>query len=249
MPSSGRSLLPEPLVSRTATLLLSPPYRSLVPLAEIRDRPRLGAVALLRDLGILTESIPRAGWTIRGAPWVPVVVELRHVHRVPAAELSHAVLVSDGNAPPSPAAVLAALGRRPPPTPEQLGRWLATRIGQSDLAVVLAAAIGFRRSVRYPVHERTVRRTLARHGLPRRLAWTRLGDLTRLSRSAGNALQFGGEARLALWLRRLGGVSIGTWRRQPGWEWLAEGFVRRWLPARPEPLSRAGARAGTHWSV
>jgi hypothetical protein len=209
-------------------LLLSPPYRRMVPLDSVLRPPRLGSVVLLRDLGLLAAAMPETGLEIRGAPWVPVVLELRPGQRLGPGSAPVAVVFTDGEGPPPPEALLSALARRPPPSAEMLGQWLANRVGRPELAQLLVAAVGFRRTIRSPMHERAVRRGLARNQLPRRLDWTRLGELSAVAGMEGEAAaRFGGEARLALWVRRLAGVSVATWRRRPGWEWLAERFVRR----------------------
>ena len=221
-------------MSPTATLLLSPPYRSLVPLAEMPGPPRLGTVALLRWSGGPDEVIVSIPADLDAAPWVPLVVEVRADQRLTSLVAAPvAVILSCGAGPPAPTAILSALSRRTGPSPEQLGAWLAGRLGQPALGDILAAATGYGRSLRHPVHDRAVRRALGRHGLPRRLEWTRLGDLTRYQARTGEAAaRLGGEERLAYWLARLVGVSIRTWRRHPGWEWLAERFVRRRLCSR-----------------
>ncbi len=222
-------------------LLLSPPYRTMVPLQPMLRPPRLGSVALLRDLDLLAALPPGLGGPLPLPPWVPVVVEIQPGQRLGPGPAPVAVVLTDGDGPPTPGALLAAVARRPPPSAETLGGWLANRIGRPDLAELLVAAIGFRRTIRSPMHERAVRRGLTRHRLPRRLDWTRLGELSGVAGNRGDAAaRFGGEARLAVWVRRLAGVSVATWRRRPGWEWLAERFVRRSMPAcqvrgRPQP--------------
>jgi hypothetical protein len=183
------------------------------------------------------------------APWVPLVVEVRADQRLTSlVPPPVAVILSRGTGLPAPAAILMALSRRTGPSPEQLGAWLAGRLGLPALAEVLAAATGYGRILQQPVHDRAVRRALGRHGLPRRLEWTRLGDLVRQPGGTGAAAaRLGGEERLAYWLARLAGVSIRTWQRHLAWEWLAERFVRCRLPVRTAPIRRAGATAGMRW--
>ncbi len=232
--------------------ILAPPYRTLAPFVS-PDQVPSGSIALISGMSELGEFQEMVAETVRLLPWVALSATVRRQESTGYYELaaqsmrassgiSVALVIQVPGLPPTPAEVLEAVARRRALSGEQLGRWTANRLGRPDLVPALGGAMGSGLPLVYPVSPHRVRRELEANGLPPVALWRRLGELAREERRewAGQALRRQPRERVDLVTRGLketAGVSFRTWRQRPGWEWLVERALRRWVPRMTTPTS------------
>lgn len=178
----------------------------------------------------------------REAPWIPLAVCTSRAARTGLEARLSAPSQSSGLVPafivpatgthPLIAEILHAVANRPPPSVLDLATWLARRIGRSDLFPILHLAMNPTRRSRDPAEDRSLRRLLAREGLPTPLCLTRLALLARVNRLGRPLGAVAADLGLATrqvraWLARLAGCEADRWLALPGWEWVLEEAVRR----------------------
>jgi len=232
--------------------ILAPPYRVLAPF-ESPERVPSGSIALISGMSELGEFQEVVAETVRLLPWVALAASVRRHESTGYYELaaqslrastgiSIALVVPVAGMPAAPAGVLEAVARRRAIPGEQLGRWTAARLGRPDLVLTLGGAMGSGLPLVYPSSPRAMRRQLEANGLPPVADWKRLGDLAREDRRAWAGRGVGGQPRERIEqvtrdLRELAGIALRTWRERPGWEWVVERALRRWVPRMTTPTN------------
>ncbi|HXG43624.1 MAG TPA: hypothetical protein VNJ71_02585 [Gemmatimonadales bacterium] len=221
------------------TLCLDPPYLAAGPPAG-STRP-LGAV-LLADLAEGLAAFADAIDRQRSAPWCPLAL------RVADPRLTPAVLATFEPRPgcfarftsaDNPTSgrifhVLAAVQRRPLPTPERIAAYTEARLDRGVGPILLACMTGSG-SGRRP--SRTLSRRVQALGPYEVRDWRALARLTWAAALAG--LRSGGSVETAAWEAGSDPRSLRRWvrlftgldweevRARVGWEWIVELALRR----------------------
>lgn len=220
--------------------LLEPPYREFIPFDTSRHPPT-GTIALTPPLADMLQVERAVRYVAMRAPWVPVAVWTTVEGRFQLDVTLQSVRLLTGSHPalvvpatgthPLVQEVLTGIARRTPPRADQLAEWCAARMARPDLVEDLTLAMQHHAQALTPAEDRSLRRRLAKEGLPPRLMLHRLPVLAgafRLDQPFGELEAHLGfkPSQLRQWLDRMAGTTAERWIRQPGWEWLVEEMLR-----------------------
>ncbi len=180
-------------------------------------------------------------------PWLPLVA-LAPDHLVPGlttflqvadhARATQSLVLAHHTPPfPDPEVVFRRINARPPVSPRLLAQWLATRLDQPDMVLLLETALGQPWGARTPdqvyrqLHRRLDVGIKCHPADLKRLA--RIATLERMYPTVGR-LAAAAETTAAS-LRRIVSpllrVSLTTYNERPGWEWVLEAACRQGLGA------------------
>jgi len=223
------------------TELLPPPYERLIPwdLAVGRDDPPLGSIACCAPGDRLSGVAALLGTVCRW-PWVMPCLRLRRDQRPCQAALDlfpglrcYAAVTEDedGTRSLTPRELVAAVRRRPLPTPSVLTQWVCYRIARADARALLLAQ--FQEALEGIASSRVASAaTYSRHftacGPFTARDWRAVARISvKLCETTASGERANGLGRrTALHLRKYLNVSPRTATTMLGWEWVLERAVR-----------------------
>jgi hypothetical protein len=220
-----------------AVTLLQPPYQ--VETAATAE-PSLGSIAVVR-LNAAADALGQLHEYLEAYPWCAscVVVSAGAV----SVETLHAiwglpgqpgfVITGRGQADPTPAAIAAAVAKRPPVPVSQLVAYVTNRTLSPSLGQTLEQIWAPQRPLNQLSAERTIRHRLRRSGRFGRHDWLRIFKLVhgksreRTLSVERFAASLGTEPRtVRAWTEECLGATLREYRNRIGWEWVLEAGLR-----------------------